>query len=107
MASVEVTDRIATHNSWESRLSGICARQAREAHILATPPSGSSGVADMLVALGDVGIEVSQVVIRADHSGAYELMVSGQPEDAVIVLRGIECRASQLERSSIPDADRV
>lgn len=73
--------------------------------ITATPPSGPEGIADMLVALGEARIGVTNAVAAVDESGAYELTLDSA-EEAIDVLAGIGCDIRGLVRGSTP-ATRV
>lgn len=67
---------------------------SRFLHILVTPPQQEAGVANILVALGDAGIGVTQVEPRADDGGIYRLTVTTNPELAARILEGIGCVVS-------------
>jgi hypothetical protein len=54
-------------------------------------PLGSEAVADMLIALGEAGIEVSQLGRSADDNGAFSLTVNGSPHLAGSILESIGC----------------
>ena len=59
--------------------------------ITVTPPLRSDGVARMLVALGDVGIRVSQVVPTDNDDGTYRITLNASLSAAARVLTGIGC----------------
>ena len=63
-------------------------------NLIVVPPRRQDGVASMLVALGDAGIEVSEVESGVDDTGMYRLTVQGDPEFAMRILEAIGCRAS-------------
>jgi hypothetical protein len=54
-------------------------------------PLGSEAVANMLIALGEAGIEVSRLGRSADNNGAFSLTVNGSPHLAEAILESIGC----------------
>ena len=67
----------------------IAAPRLTDGHTLsATPPTVTSGLADMLVALGEARIAVTRAERDARIPGAYILTVSGEVDRAIGVLAG-------------------
>jgi hypothetical protein len=54
--------------------------------------AGPSGVAGMLVALGNAGIEVERLVRRDDRRGEVMMRIKGNVELAARILGGIGCQ---------------
>ena len=61
--------------------------------MVVAPPVGREAVANMLVALGEAGIEVSRLGRSADANGdgAFSLTVNGSPQLARAILESIGC----------------
>jgi hypothetical protein len=70
----------------------VLAIDTRGCHIMMTVPH-RHGVASMLAALIDAGIQVIQIEPRGGERGTYHLIVSDRPRLAVNILEGIGCQA--------------
>jgi len=64
---------------------------AQRRRIVVALPLGSEAVADMLIALGEAGIEVSQLGRSADDDSVFSLTVTGSPHLAGSILESIGC----------------
>jgi hypothetical protein len=82
-------------------------RDAAVFQITVTPPLRSDGVASMLVALGDAGIGVTQVVPTNDDTGMYRMTVNVSSTLAAKVLIGIGCVVNSIQSSMHTYGDQV
>jgi hypothetical protein len=69
----------------------------RDLQITVTPPLRRDGVARMLVALGDVGIRVTQVLPTDDDDGTYRMTLNASWAAAAKVLTEIGCVVTSNE----------
>jgi hypothetical protein len=75
--------------------------------ITVTPPLRSDGVARMLVALGDAGIGVSQVVPTNDDYGMYCITVNASSALASKVLVEIGCVVNCIQSGAYSYSDQT
>jgi len=73
----------------------MLAIDVRVCHLTVVTPRRHSGIANILVALGDARIEVCRIEPRDDASGTYCLTVSASPELAVRILEGVGCEVTR------------
>jgi GNAT superfamily N-acetyltransferase len=64
----------------------------RDNNIVVAPPHRNDGVAMMLLALGDAGIEICHIEPRVDDNGLYRLTVNDSSDLTVRILEGIGCQ---------------